>query len=153
MHLVRDALPAPEDRSRLIIGVGNAWRHDDAAGLEVARLVGGVAHEGECSPLVDLWSGLRSVVLVDACASGAEPGTVTRFSADDAPLPVRGMRSSTHAFGVPEAIELGRSLGRLPASVQVIAVEGLDFSPGPGLSPAVERAVASVAEELRAERG
>jgi hydrogenase maturation protease len=147
---VRDALPGPEDRSRLIIGVGNAWRRDDAAGLEVARRVGGVAHEGECSVLVDLWSGFDTIVLVDACASGAEPGTVTRFCADDAPLPARAMRSSTHAFGVPEAIELGRSLGRLPRSVQVIAVEGLDFSPGAGLSPAVERAVAAIAKELRA---
>jgi len=109
-----------------------------------------MAHEGECSPLVDLWSGFESVVLVDACASGAAPGTVLRFSADDAPLPARGMRSSTHAFGVPEAIELGRSLGRLPASVQVIAVEGLDFGPGEGLSPPVAAAVAAVAEDLRA---
>ena len=73
-----------------------------------------------------------------------------RFSADDAPLPARGMRSSTHAFGVPEAIELARSLGRLPARVTVIAIEGADFSPGDGLSPRVAAAVTAVAEELNA---
>ena len=134
----------------MLIGVGNPWRGDDAAGLEVARRAGGSEHEGECSGLVDLWSGFDSVVLVDACASGTEPGTVLRFAADGAPLPARGMRSSTHAFGVPEAIELGRSLGRLPAEVLVYAIEGADFAPGAGLSPPVERAVAAVAEELRA---
>ena len=143
---MRDPLPGPEGRPALIVvGVGNAWRHDDGAGLAVARRAGGVAHEGECSPLIDLWAGHDEVVLVDAATSGAAPGTVSRFDATRAPLPARTMRSSTHAFGVPEVIELARSLGRLPARVTVYAIEGADFSPGTGLSPEVERAVAELA--------
>ena len=132
----------------MIIGVGNAFRRDDAAGLAVAERAGGVAYEGECSPLIDLWDGHDEVVLVDAASSGAPAGTVTRFDAGAAPLPARTMRSSTHAFGIPEAIELARSLDRLPASVTVFAIEGADFSPGGGMTAAVERAVDELAAEL-----
>jgi hydrogenase maturation protease len=146
---VRDALPEAGHRPALIvIGVGNEWRRDDGAGLAVARRAGGVAHEGECSPLIEMWAGHDEVVLVDAAASGAEPGTVRRFDASTEPLPAATVRSSTHAFGVPEAIELARSLGRLPARVTVYAIEGADFRPGQGLSPAVERAVGGLAAAL-----
>ena len=123
-------------------------RGDDAAGLVVAERVGGVAHEGECSPLIDLWDGRDEVVLVDAAASGAAAGTVTRFEAGDERLPARMLRSSTHAFGIPEAIELARSLDRLPARVTVYAIEGADFSPGGRMTAAVERAVDELAAEL-----
>ena len=115
----------------------------------MAERAGGIAHEGECSPLIDLWAGHDDVVLVDAAASGAAPGSVRRFDASDEPLPARAVQSSTHAFGLHEAIELARSLGRLPERVTVYAIEGADFAPGAGLSPAVKRAAAELAGELR----
>ena len=148
MHLVRDALPEADRRPRLIVGVGNAWRGDDGAGLAVARRAGGVAHEGECSPLVDIWTGHHDVVLIDAAAPAGAPGTVRRFDASRDALPAHSVRSSTHAFGLHEAIELARSLGRLPARVTVYAIEGADFAPGERLSPAVGRAVAELAIAL-----
>jgi hydrogenase maturation protease len=137
----------------IVIGVGNRWRGDDAAGLEVARRVraGGVeAHEveGDASALVDVWTGARHVVVVDAAASGAAPGTVRRFDAAAGPLPARSVRSSTHAFGVPDAIELSRALGRLPERLEVYAIEGETFAAGDRLSPAVEEAVERLAGEL-----
>ena len=132
----------------LVIGVGNPLRHDDAVGLAVAKRTGGVLHEGECSPLVDLWAAHGEVIVVDAASSGAVAGTVSRFDAAAGPVPIRGVRSSTHAFGVHEAIELARSLGRLPARLEVYAIEGADFSPGAGLTPAVERAAAELAADL-----
>jgi hydrogenase maturation protease len=60
------------------------------------------------------------------------------------------MRTSTHALGVPEAIELARALGRLPARLEVYAIEGARFTAGAELSPAVERAVRELAESLSA---
>jgi hydrogenase maturation protease len=88
-------------------------------------------------------------VVVDAAASGAPPGTIRRFDARAGRLPARLMRSSTHALGVPEAIELARALGRLPARVEVYAIEGARFTAGAELSPAVEQAVGELAESLR----
>jgi hydrogenase maturation protease len=78
---------------------------------------------------------------VDAVDAGATPGALHRFDASDVRLPERTFRSSTHAFGVGEAIELARALGRLPACVVVYGVEGIEFAAGASLSAPVEAAV------------
>ena len=134
----------------MVIGVGNPWRGDDGAGLELARRVGGLRHEGDCSGLVEAWRDADEVAVVDAAAPAGEPGSIHRFDALSGPLPAATMRSSTHAFGVADAIELGRALGRLPPVLRVYAIEGEGFSIGSGLSPGVERAVSALARELGA---
>ena len=143
----------------VVIGVGNAYRGDDAAGREVARRVQErvpseldvVVCELEPTRLIDAWDGTESALVVDAVASGAEPGTVHRFDASTDPLPSREFRSSTHALGIGETIELARAIGRLPGRVVVFGVEGQVFGSGTGLSAAaeagVERAVELVLEE------
>ena len=148
---MRDPLPAAGRRPRLtVIGVGNPWRGDDGAGLEVARRVGGLEHEGDCARLADLFAGLDDVAVVDAAAPSGTPGAVHRFDAGREPLPAAMLRSSTHAFGVAEAIELARVLGRFPRTLRVYAIEGADFTIGRSLTPAVERAVERLAGELAA---
>jgi hydrogenase maturation protease len=143
---VRDALPTAGDRA-LLIGVGNAWRGDDAAGLLVARRARELGasdarqHEGDAVALIDVWAGAAHVVIVDASASGAPPGTVHRFDARAAPLPAAHLRSSTHAFGVADAVELARALGRLPARLEVLAIEGGEFTLGTALTAPVTAAV------------
>ena len=145
---MRDALPQAGDRPRLI-GLGNAWRGDDAAGLAVARRLDGVAHEGDAVALLELWAGASQAVVVDAAASGAAPGTVHRFDGAR-PLPARTLRSSsTHAFGLADAVELARALGRLPPRLEIYAIEGADFTLGAPLSPAVATAVERLVRSLR----
>ena len=147
---MRDALPEAGRRPGLIvIGVGNAWRGDDAAGLAVARRAGGLEHEGECLALLEAWGPDDEVAIVDAASSGAPPGTVHRLDPLDRPLPPGMLSSSTHAIGVPEAIELARALDRLPRALRVYGIEGESFETGTGLSPAVTRAVRELSGELR----
>jgi hydrogenase maturation protease len=136
---------APE-RGVVVIGVGNAARGDDAAGLVVARRVGGREHEGDPLALLEAWEGAATAVVIDAVRSGAVPGTVHRFEAGDAALPAR-LRSSTstHAVGLAEAIELARALDRLPPRLIVYGIEGERFTAGAELSPAVAAAVEVVA--------
>jgi hydrogenase maturation protease len=126
-----------------VIGLGNEWRSDDGAGLEVARRTGGRQLDGEPVALVEALAGAEEeVTIVDAVRSGAPPGTVHEFEAGAAPLPVRLFgTSSTHALGLAEALELARSLGRLPARVRVLGIAGARFDYGRGLSPEVEAAV------------
>lgn len=125
-----------------VIGIGNDWRRDDAVGLEVARRLGGVQLPGEPIGLVAAFDGDDDVVVVDAVSSGARPGTLHLFDATVEPLPTELFgSSSTHALGPAEAIEIARSLGRLPARVRVIGIEGARFDYGRGLSPEVEAAV------------
>jgi hydrogenase maturation protease len=143
----------------LVIGIGNSWRRDDAAGLEVARRLRPLApaevsideREGEPAGLLDAWHGAESAVIVDAVRSGASPGTVHRFDAVTAPLPAATFGHSTHALGLAEAVELGRALGRLPTHLIVYGIEGDRFDAGAGLSPAVDRAVDDLCESLLAE--
>ena len=141
---------------RVVLGVGNALRGDDAVGIAVAQRLRGrvpgdvdvVECEQEPSRLLDAWGGADLALVVDACASGETPGTVHRFDVSDQSLPARVFRSSTHAFGVGEAVELARALDRLPCRVVVYGVEGGQFTPGAGLSPAVEAAVERLADEV-----
>lgn len=137
-----------EPPPRVIIGVGNAARGDDAAGLIAARRLGGLEHEGDPVALLDMWREADVAVVIDAVSSGAEPGTVHRFDATSAPLPAR-LRGSTssHALGLAEAIELGRTLGRLPGRLLVYGIEGERFEAGTELTPAVAAAVEAVALE------
>jgi hydrogenase maturation protease len=160
MHLVRDAFPDAGDRATLrVVGIGNAWRNDDRAGLAVARRLAGtlpegvavLEREGEPTSLMDSWEGAEAVWVVDAVSSGAEPGTVHRHDAGTQELPAQLFRTSTHHFGLAEAVELARAVGRLPEKVIVYGIEGANFETGETLSPKVEAAAARVAEAVRKE--
>ena len=141
----------------LVVGVGNPWRGDDAAGLEVADRIRTQARrvlvetlEGDASALVHLWAGHDDVALVDAASSGAPSGTLHELRHGDATLQAAALRSSTHAFGIADAVSLAAALGRLPARLKIYAIEGEDFSLGAPLSPAVARTVDSLVERLAA---
>jgi hydrogenase maturation protease len=143
----------------VIVGVGNAFRGDDGVALAVVdRLrtrapdeVELVVCEQEPTRLLDSWQGAESVTIVDAVASGGEPGTLYRYDATDEPIPSRVFRSSTHAFGVGDAIELARAVDKLPARVVVYGIEGQAFESGDELSAAVAAAVEPAADAVLAE--
>lgn len=145
--------------SRIVLGIGNPDRGDDAAGPAVARLLKGTLtadievaeHGGEAAALLGRLDGAAQAYLVDACVSGAPTGTVQRFDAATTPLPQRVFGLSSHSFGLAEAIELGRALGQLPPHCIVYAIEGGGFEAGEPLSPPVQAAVADVASRIRAE--
>jgi hydrogenase maturation protease len=150
----------------LVIGVGNRYRRDDGVGLVVAGRLREVACDasfgdpehgkrtpcplvvaeasGEGAALLEAFQGAAWVILVDAVASGAVPGTVLRLDAVAEPLPKQLFRYSTHALGVAEAVELARALGRLPARLVIFGVEGAEYAAGEGISPEVERAAGRV---------
>jgi hydrogenase maturation protease len=148
-------------RRRIVLGIGNPDRGDDAAGRAVARLLRSappdgfelVEQDGEATALLAQLDGAAAAFVVDACASGASPGTVRRFDVTTGPLPQAAFGLSTHGFGLAEAIELARALGQLPPCCVVYAIEGGCFEAGAPLSPPVAAAVVAVAERLRAEIG
>jgi hydrogenase maturation protease len=143
----------------LVVGIGNPDRGDDRAGLAVADRLSGplpagvavVRESGEATALLARLRSADAVYLVDACASGAPAGTVQRFDATAAPLPQALFGVSTHGFGLAEAVELARTLGELPPTCIIYAIEGGAFDLGAPMSPAVVSAVAEVAERLGAD--
>jgi len=144
---------------RIVLGIGNPDRGDDAAGRKVARLlrwmlpdeVEVVEHDGEATDLVARIEGAAAAIIVDACASDACAGTVQRFDVRAAQLPQRAFGLTTHGFGLAEAIELARALGQLPPRCVVYAIEGASFDVGAPLSSPVAAAVAEVARQVCAE--
>jgi hydrogenase maturation protease len=140
-----------------VIGLGNALRGDDAAGLELTTRLSeepGIRvcrHEREAVDLLDRWRGADAVVLVDTVRSGAPAGTVHRIDAGAEPLPLTLRRASSHTIGIGEAIELARTLGELPARAIVYGVEGATFGAGEGLSEPVAAALDSLAEAVISE--
>lgn len=140
----------------LIIGIGNEYRSDDAAGLLVARML--QAQElphvsireatGEGTALLEAWKGADHVILVDAVASEAPAGTIYQLDAQSGQIQPGLFALSTHAFGVAEAIELARVLGNLPAHLVIYGIESKHFVAGVGLSPEVERAAREVVERI-----
>ena len=138
----------------LVIGVGNAYRRDDGAGIAVVealrRLGAGVdiaTAGGEPAALLDCWTGRSLVLLVDATRSGAPAGTVHRIEVNGSGtegLPAPAVTPSGHRLGVTEAVALGRALQRLPHRLVVFAIEAGDDSFGVGLSGPVAAAVDSV---------
>ena len=146
-------------RRTAIIGIGNPDRGDDAVGRIVAarlrdRVGGGISVvevDGEATDLIERIGDSDHAILVDAALSGGTAGEIHRFDVTREPLPAARFGMSTHGFGLGEAIELARALGRLPARCVVFAVEARSFDHGAPLSPAVAAAADMVIERVLAE--
>lgn len=144
---------------RMVVGVGNPDRGDDGVGQVVARLLRNavtgdvrvVEQDGSAAGLIELLCQADCAFLVDAMVSGAATGTVRRLDccAEDAIPAAAG--SSSHGFGVAEAVGLARALGCLPARCVVYAVEGAEFSTGATMSPAVVAAARDVSRRILEE--
>jgi hydrogenase maturation protease len=153
-------MPTPSETPIKIIGVGNAWRGDDAAGLMVARRleqerlpqVEISENLGITSALAEAWRDAARVIIIDAVVAGGQPGTIYRFDAHDpaAVFPISRSPSS-HGWGVAEAVALGRLFQELPPVLIVYGIEGQNFTTGDGLSPAVAAAIPEAARRITAE--
>ncbi len=141
--------------SALVIGVGQPWRGDDAAGPAVVQALEGRVPDGVGLSVVptpvrlaDAWEGHDVVVVVDAVISAREPGSVSVIEVGADRLPARSGAGGTHGFGVAEAIELARATGRMPLRLVVVGIEAREFTLGSSLSPTVGAAVGPAAEQV-----
>ena len=151
-------LSLPRDKI-LVIGLGNELRADDAAGLQVARLLqrrnlpGVQVREftGDGAEMMEAWAGFPLVIVIDATRPVKRAGTVYRFAGHHQPLPAAWFNLSTHSFGLAEAVELSRSLQRMPDELIVYGIEGGNFGLGHPVSSAVAASIQSVFEAALAE--
>jgi hydrogenase maturation protease len=145
---------APADR--LLVGIGNPLRGDDAVGVLVAGRISALAIPGvvvvvaEPMELVELLPGREHVVVVDATAPHGRPGRIQLVGTPDGLARTRGAGSS-HGFGVAEAVALAGVLAPLPRRLVVVGVEAAEADAGQGLSgPVAERLDDAVAAALEA---
>jgi len=140
----------------LVVGLGNDYRSDDGVGLYVVRRLRTshprgvciVEASGEASGLVELWRPADRVHVIDATVSDVAPGTVRRVDLLDPNTAGIGFHSSSHTFGLAEAVSLGRVLGALPATLMAYGIEAASLDYGQRLSPAVRAAADRVCARL-----
>lgn len=145
----------PPGYAVLVVGCGNLLRGDDGVGPVLvrhlwergvpdgARLVdGGTAGMDVAFQM----RGAQRVVIIDASATGAPPGTVYRLPGeelDDLP-PLQGLH--THSFRWDHAIPFARwALGEAcPSDITVFLIEAANVALGADLSEPVEKAMEEV---------
>jgi hydrogenase maturation protease len=160
----------------LVIGCGNLLRGDDAAGpvliqrlWQLPRVTPGLTPgpaSGDAVERIRLLDGGTSgmavafqmrhanrCVLVDACLTGAPPGTIYQVPADEVASLPEVRATSSHDFRWDHAIAFGRwLLGPLmPADIVVYLIEAGATEFGEPLTPAVSAAVDTVAARILAE--
>jgi hydrogenase maturation protease len=91
------------------------------------------------------------VVLIDAVRSGAPPGTVHRIDLKETRPGFLKSYGSTHGLGIAEAVELARSLNRLPETLILYGIEGENFEMGGGLTGAVDGALDRIVSDILGE--
>jgi hydrogenase maturation protease len=107
-----------------------------------------VLHGGESFSLLDVWQGCEEVLLIDAMNPGPAPGTLRFFDVSNEPLPARDFSLSSHSCGVPSAIEIARSLGRLPRKMIVAGIVSEDVGFSAALSPALCNRLEGIVQEI-----
>jgi len=144
----------------LVIGIGNKFRGDDAAGLEVAQslekklgtLVDFAYCQEDALDLMDIWSNREVVFLIDAVSSGKhEIGYIHRFLAHKEQIPSVFSNSSTHLINIAQVIELARTLGKLPAEVVLYGIEGKKYHLERDLSKTMQAKLSEVTEIIEKE--
>jgi hydrogenase maturation protease len=145
----------------VVVGCGNSNRLDDGAGIEVLRLLeaGDVCRDTQSVRLLAAGTdgmatmfaarGCRTLIVVDACRSGSEPGAI--FEVPGKELEQRYEASlNLHDFRWDHALFAGKKIFRedFPSDVMVLLIEAETVDLGIGLSPSVSAAVVKVADRI-----
>lgn len=136
----------------IIVGIGNPYRGDDAAGWAVidglkeraGSAVKLVKQRGDIAELIDIFAHHKSVYLVDACRTGDLVGTWQRIDVHKQSIMEDNPQTSTHGFSLYQAISLAKNLDQLPNKLILYAINSIHYNIADGLSPPVARSVNSV---------
>ncbi|EMF57074.1 MULTISPECIES: hydrogenase maturation protease [Streptomyces] len=155
-----DTLDDVSECGLLVVGCGNLLRADDGVGPILVRHLweGGVPAgvrlvDGGTAGMDVAFQmrGAERVIIVDACRSEAEPGTVFKVpgpAVEELP-PLSGLH--THSFRWDNALAFAHWLlgTDYPSDVTVYLIEARDFTPGGLLSAEVEEGMRRVLGLIR----
>jgi len=133
----------------LVLGVGNMLLRDDGIGLEILKLLADSGAASESIELVDggtqglallpRLEGRRCLLVLDAVARGATPGTVHVL--EDTPAAPSGPSPAPHGGNTNDLLNAARLTGTLPRHVCVVGVEPAVIRTGLELSHHVQDAI------------
>lgn len=162
-HLAETDLSPVPGAKIVVIGCGNANRTDDAAGIEVVRQLKGRDALRDRADILILDAGTdgmavmfaargcTTLIVVDSCWTGAEAGTIFELPGREAETK-HTPSLNLHDFRWDHALYAGRQIYRdaFPEDVTAFLIEAHSLELGCGLTAAVARSVAVVAERIEA---
>ncbi len=148
-------------REIIILGVGNLLMADEGVGVHVAEelmkmdLPEGVrVVEGGTDgfKLLNVILGASKLIIIDAVKAGEAPGTIYRFTLEEAPSFPDIYKTSVHQIGILEVVNLSSLVGDTPETI-IIGIEPKAIKMGMDLSPEIEsklpRIIEIVMDEVR----
>ncbi len=137
--------------STLILGLGNALLADEGVGIEVVhRLEAELRHRDD---LIFLDGGTlsftlaaaiadsRRLIVVDAAALGAPPGTVCVFEGSAMDRQLRGAGKSVHEVSLSDLMDIARLTDTLPSRRAIVGIQPNTVDWGDALTPSLAAAV------------
>ncbi|MEQ9300077.1 MAG: hydrogenase maturation protease [Cyclobacteriaceae bacterium] len=145
-----------EDHNRLVIGVGNAMRGDDAFGVELVEFLKRECPElacylivqGDITKLLDHWVDKDLVIIDTVQTTEGRVGEIHKV------LDFRELNNniskkhSTHGLNVVEVFALGQQLDRLPKSTYFLGVEGANWGMGTPISESLRIVMPEIIDEI-----
>lgn len=139
-----------------VLGIGSPHGDDQAAWRLVERLRNrkernaSMASLSDASQLLDFLDHCDRLIIVDACAGGGSPGTITRLEWPDARIEAWHSHS-THGMSVAYALQLAEKLGLLPLKVVLFGIELSQCQQVGSPSEIVEKAISELVEQILLE--
>ena len=148
----------------VIIGCGNLNRRDDGVGVVIAQRLQ-VFFSEHPQPNIHVFDagtggmevmfqarGARSLVIIDACVSGSDPGAIFKLGGDEV-TNRPGPSYSLHDFRWDHALYAGQQIFKedFPKDVTVYLVEAADTSFGFELTHHVAKSVETVCGHIRTQ--
>ena len=141
-----------------VIGLGNDYRGDDAAGLVTLGLIRKelegtnlessvvcLENRGDPAALIAELSDLEGAIIIDAAKSNDSAGTIKRFEPLKTPLNESASGTNLHNFSLTQTLELAFSLDLSLKEITVYGISGANFQVGDELGPEVWKAASEVA--------
>ncbi len=143
----------------LVLGVGNVLLQDDGAGVHLVTQLEqqGAGWNGAVEfleggtrglALLEAIAGRSALVMLDAAALGAPPGTV-HVRRDEEVLTLSHRGCTAHEGNAGELLAAARLLGELPSRIILVAIEPLLLETGIGLSEPVRQAIPAALGAVR----
>jgi hydrogenase maturation protease len=146
-------------RPVLILGIGNILLRDEGVGIRVIEAMRELKLPPEVElvdgatgglDLVDVVSGRRKVIVIDAAQADHKPGTVFRMRPEDLAPPGEGSIPQ-HEMGLLQTLKAVEHIGSPPQEVIIFGIQPKEIRWGLELSDDLARIVPKVIELVMAE--
>ena len=128
-------------------GVGNAVLHEleKMPEMKEIELIDGAT---DALGLIDHFSGVDHVIIVDAAQMGEIPGTVKVFNKEEVKLKIKMDHLSVHGISLAETFDIAQIVDSLPKKITIIGIEPKNIGISQSLSNVVTQSIPEVVSNI-----